>query len=106
MKTKLSRVYKTSELTEKDIEFFNENEFCCICSNDLNEISNNPASCARGVVVLVSDDAFGCSTIFEDITKDGFCYGGYSFDVTPFKYVRVAINPYGNDEFSGIPSEN
>ena len=102
---KYSKVYKVSDLKKADIDFLNENEFCCACSDDLKEITTNPETCTKGVLMFVNEKAFCCSVVFEDTTEEGFCYGGYDFGSIPFQYIRIAINPYGDDEFTCMPSE-
>ena len=102
---KYSKVYKVADLTKTDKEFIHQNEFCCACSDDLTEIAANPEKCTKGVLMFVSENGFNCSTVFEDTTKDGHCWGGYDFGSIPFKYIRIAVNPYGEDEFTYMPSE-
>lgn len=105
MSVKYSKIYMVSDLSPEDKTFLGGEEFNVYCSDDFEDLASNPKSCQIAILSMVSDNDFLCNTEFEDKTEEGFCWGGYSFDVKPFKYIRIVVNPYGYDEFNGLPSE-
>ena len=110
LELRYSKVYQAKDLTEKDLAFIEQGtdsgEFVLIASDNRAQIESDPGSCAVGCWCFANreENFISLLTDFER-NRDGMPFGAVSFNDHSFKYVRFVKNPYGKDEFTGLPSE-
>lgn len=110
LEVRYSKVYQAKDLTEKDLAFIKQGtdsgEFVLIASDNRARIESDPGSCAVGCWCFANreENFFSLLTDFER-NRDGMPFGAVSFTDHAFTYVRFVINPYGKDEFTGLPSD-
>lgn len=111
LKFRYSKVYEAKDLTEEDIKFIDKGtdmgEYVVVASNDRGQLEKDPESCPVGCWCFANskENFFSLLVDFER-NRDGMPFGAVSFAGRDFRYIRFVVNPYGEDEFTGLPSDN